>query len=46
MQERIKTNRDSLDGKKDKRGKCIVHDLNSNMQNKQQLSKLFWRQKE
>lgn len=47
MQERKKkTNPDSLDGKKDNRGKCTAHYLNSNMQNKQQLSKLFCRQKE
>lgn len=25
---------DSLDGKKDNRGKCTVHDLNSNIQKK------------
>lgn len=41
MQERKKKNPDTLDGKKDNRQKHTVHDLNSNMQNKQQLSKLF-----
>lgn len=36
---------DSLDGKKDNRGKCTVHHLNSNMQNKQQLSRVVLKTK-